>query len=106
MIHSHLLERTIRIAGLCSLDPVTLTGLAIGAIAGGVGGALSGGGAGGNTAPTTPTPPPDPTAAAPPVQQPVGSQKSGSGGGGTPSFIGSAAAPSQVGYGQKSLLGQ
>ena len=92
---------------LCMIDPITLTGLAL-AAAGTAAGVGLGGALAGNTpapAAATPAAPPAPSSAAPPVQQPVGSQKSG-GAGNTPSFIGSAAIPSQVGYGQKTLLGQ
>lgn len=104
MIHSLLLAQTVRIAGLaCSIDPITLTGLALAAGTAGIGaaGALSGGGAG--TAPT-PATPPAPAAAAPAQQSPTGAKAGGTSN--TPSFVGSAAVPSQVGYGQKSLLGQ
>lgn len=90
----------------CTVDPITLTGLALAGIgaAGGAGvAALASSGS--SSAPTSPTAPPAPSEAAPPVQQPIGSQKSG-GQSSTPSFVGSSAAPSQVGYGQKSLLGQ
>lgn len=99
-------EQTVqRRSGLCSLDPITLTGLALAGIGAAGGAAVASAASGGNTAATNPTAPPTPEEAAPPVQQPIGSQKSGSQGS-TPSFVGSSAAPSQVGYGQKSLLGQ
>lgn len=95
--------------GLCSIDPISLTGLVLAGAAGAAGtaaasGAFSGGGASSAAAPT-PAAPPAPAAAAPAQQQPTG-QRAGNAGANTPSFVGSAAVPSQVGYGQKSLLGQ
>lgn len=84
---------------LCSLDPVTLTALAVGAGAGGLASLFGG------SKPGSPQAPPTPAEAAPPVQQPTGSQKSGAPQS-TLSFVGSAAVPSQVGYGSKTLLGQ
>lgn len=103
------LEQTVqRRTGRCAVDPITLTGLALAGLgaAGGAGvAALASSGSSGSAATTAPAAPPTPSAAAPAVQQPTGSQKSG-GAGNTPSFIGSAATPSQVGYGQKTLLGQ
>lgn len=99
------LEQTVqRRSGLCTLDPITLTGLALAGIGAAGGAGVAALASSGSSAPA-PTAPPAPGEAAPPVQQPVGSQKSG-GQSSTPSFIGSSATPSQVGYGQKSLLGQ
>jgi hypothetical protein len=100
------IEQTVqRRTGRCCVDPITLTGLALAGIGAAGGAGVAALASGGSSAPTSPTAIPAPSSAAPPVQQPVGSQKS-SGAGNTPSFIGSSAAPSQVGYGQKSLLGQ
>lgn len=111
MIHSRWIEQTVRIVGCCSIDPVTLTGLALAGIgaAGGaaVGGALAAGTPGASNA--TPATPPTPEQAAPTVQQPIGTpagRSGGGGSGGTSSFVGSAAVPAQTGYGQKTLLGQ
>ena len=101
------LEQTVqRRTGLCTLDPITLTGLALAGLgaAGGAGIAALASSGSSSSAAATPTAPPAPTEAAPPVQQPIGSQKSGAQGS-TPSFVGSAAVPA-TGYGQKSLLGQ
>lgn len=111
MIHSSLFERTVRIAGLaCSLDPVTLSAIAIGAI-GAAGGAAVGSALTSNTPPPTAAqsatpeaPPPTPAAAAPPVNSPSGTKPKGQTN--SPSFIGSAPVPSQVGYGSHTLLGQ
>ena len=98
------IEQTVqRRSGLCSIDPISLTGLALAGL-GAAGGAGVAALASSSSSSATPAAPPAPTEAAPPVQQPVGSQKSGSQGS-TPSFVGSAAVPA-TGYGQKSLLGQ
>lgn len=106
MINSSLLQQTVRIAGLaCSVDPITLTGLALAGLAGGAATSAFTAPTAAASSATTPTQPPAPDAAAPPVRQPTGTQKSGAVGS-PQSFIGSAAAPSQVGYGQKTLLGQ
>lgn len=84
---------------LCSVDPITLTGLALaGAATAGVS-ALAGGSS--TPAPATMAAPASP---APPVQSPVGTaqpQRSN-----TPSFVGASSVPQQSGYGQKTLLGQ
>jgi hypothetical protein len=89
----------------CTIDPITLTGLAL-ATTGLAGGALAAKAFTDSPAvqAATPAAPPAPSEAAPPIQQPIGSQKSGAQGS-TPSFVGSAAVPA-TGYGQKSLLGQ
>ena len=93
-----------RRSGRCSVDPITLTGLAVAAI-GGFGASVAVSALTSSSAPAAnPAAPPAPGEAAPPVQQPIGSQKSGAQGS-TPSFVGSAAVPA-TGYGQKSLLGQ
>lgn len=88
---------------LCSVDPITLTGLALGAL-GGLGGGLATGalGGGGAPAPAAPTAPPAPQAAAPPQQAP---QAKGIPRAQQPTFIGAAATPPTQ-SGQKSLLGQ
>ncbi len=88
--------------GLCSVDPITLTGLAIGALGGLGAGAAAGAVGGGGASAPTPAAPPPPTAAAPPPQAPMAKTKPASG---TPSFIGAAATPPTQ-SGQKSLLGQ
>lgn len=82
---------------LCSIDPITLTGIALAA----GGGFAASKALGGGSAP----PPPDPTVPvqAPPQQAPTGSPKSPTGN--QPTFIGAAATP-PVQSGQKSLLGQ
>jgi hypothetical protein len=86
---------------ICSLDPVTLGGLAIGALAGG-GTALAanalGGGAG-----AAPTPAPQ-QATPPPQQQPTGAKPTPQSQAST--FLGAAATPQPVQSGQKTLLGQ
>lgn len=87
--------------GLCSLDPVTLTGIALGLGAGGIASSFAGGGSAPAAAPT----PAAPRAPAPAQQSPVG-QRSGGGQTNTPSFIGSSAAPEQRGLGSNTLLGQ
>lgn len=85
---------------LCSIDPITLTGLALG-LAGGIGGAAAGGafGGGGSQAPTPQAPPPQ----APPPSAPQGSKKSNMPS--QPSFVG-AAPTAPIQSGQKTLLGQ
>ncbi len=84
--------------GLCSIDPIILTGLALTAVGGGVASTL----AGGSSAPAAPTAP-APTAGAPPASNPMGQAKK------PPpeqqSFIGAAATPNTQ-SGQKTLLGQ
>ena len=87
--------------GLCSVDPITLTGLALA----GLGGFAASSAFSGSSAPAAPTPvtPPAPTTAAPPAQNPVGSAKPQQGS--QPSFFGAAATPNQSGGG-KTLLGQ
>ena len=92
--------------GLCSIDPITLTGLALGALAGGGAAALAGGGS--SPAPTaapsaTPAAPPTPTAAAPPPSTPMPKQPNPATS--QQSFFGAAATPNQS-SGQKTLLGQ
>lgn len=95
MIHTRLNEwHPDRL--LCSLDPITLTGLALaGAGAGAAAGALSKG--------SGPAPTPTIPQAAPPQQTPTG--KATPPAGNQPTFIGAAATP-PVQSGQKSLLGQ
>ena len=78
--------------GLCSIAPIDAAGQAISNFL-----------FGSSAAATAPAAPPAPSAI-PTEQQPTGTKSNT--GQGTPSFVGSAAAPSQVGYGQKSLLGQ
>lgn len=94
-----------RRSALCTVDPITLTGLALAGLgaAGGAGVAALAS-SGGSSAPTAPAAVPIPSEAAPAPSTPTSSKAGGTGN--TPSFIGSAAAPSQVGYGQKTLLGQ
>lgn len=87
--------------GLCSLDPISLT--AIGLAVGGIGAGATAFEASKSNPSGPPVAPPAPSAI-PTEQQPTGTKSNT--GQGTPSFVGSAAAPSQVGYGQKSLLGQ
>jgi hypothetical protein len=83
---------------LCSVDPVTLTTLAL---AGGVGaGAASM--AGGNT----PTAPMSAPATPGPQQNPIGTRGGQSASNQQPSFVGASSLPQQSGYGQKTLLGQ
>lgn len=82
--------------GLCSVDPISLTGLALA----GAGGLF----AGKELAPQAPPPPaapPAPAAAAPPAQQPGVKASAPSQ---QPTFLGGAAVPQQSGA--KSLLGQ
>ncbi len=93
--------------GLCSVDPITLTGLAIGALGGLGAGAASGaigGGSSGAAAAAPAAPSAAPAAApAPPAQAPLGNKNAPK-----PqqqSFIGAAATPPTQ-SGQKSLLGQ
>lgn len=81
---------------LCRIDPITLTGLALAAVGGGVASAIGGG-----SAPAAPTPAPLPSTPAPAQQpqtktQPVSQQ---------PTFLGAAATPPTQ-SGQKTLLGQ
>ena len=87
--------------GLCSIDPITLTGLALAGLAGGATAAIAGGG---SSAAPPPAAPPAPTASAPPASNPVGQAKPS-----TPpqqqSFIGAAATPNTQ-SGSKTLLGQ
>lgn len=91
---------------ICFIDPITLSGLALGALAGGVGGSLMGGGAQ-SPAPGAPQAPPTQAAAAPPIQQPQGTKPTPKGQQSPSTFIGSAMGASPpVQSGQKSLLGQ
>lgn len=87
-----------RAIGLCSVDPITLTGLALGGLAGVGAGAASGAFKGGGSAPA-PTPPP---AQAAPPQAPQSKALPQSQ---QPTFLGAAATPPTQ-SGQKSLLGQ
>lgn len=79
----------------CSIDPISLTGLALGAAGATAASSLLGG-----SAPTPQAPPQQ----APPPQAPIGNRQ---GQAATPqtSFIGSSAVP-QSNFGQKTLLGQ
>lgn len=89
-------------AGLCSIDPISLTGLALagaGAAAGGTAASLIGG-SGGGAAQPAPTPP---AAAPPPQATPTGQRQAPRPQQST--FIGAAATPPTQ-SGQKSLLGQ
>jgi hypothetical protein len=97
MIHTTLSECWAeRRLALCSVDPITLTGLALGGLAaGGAAASLAGGG----SAPQ-PTPPPSQPA---PQQSPQGTAKSLKPQ--QPTFIGAAATPPTQ-SGQKTLLGQ
>ena len=85
---------------LCAVDPITLTGLALGGLGATAASSLMGGG-GGTAPPSQPTPPP---AAAPPPSTPQGSAKAVKSQ--QPTFIGAAATPPNAGSGQKTLLGQ
>lgn len=83
---------------LCSLDPISLTGLALGGLFGAGASAFSGGGGGGGSAPTpTPAAPP-PAAPAQKTPQPKQQAQQSS-------FIGGVPAPPPS-TGQKTLLGQ
>lgn len=82
---------------LCSVDPLTLTGLALGGLAGAAGSSLAGGG---SSAPAPQAPPQQ----AAPAQTPVGSAKQNKPQQST--FIGAAATPPTASSGQKTLLGQ
>jgi hypothetical protein len=97
MIHTRLNECWAeRRLALCSVDPITLTGLALGGLgAAAAGSSLIGGG----SAPTPAAPP----APAPPAQSPQGSAKQTKPQ--QPTFIGAAATPPTQ-SGQKTLLGQ
>ena len=87
---------------ICSVDPITLTGLALAGLAGGAAAGLAGGGS--SAAPAaTPAAPPPPTAAAPPASNPLGQAKKPQAA--QQSFIGAAATPNTQ-SGQKTLLGQ
>jgi hypothetical protein len=95
MIHTRLNECWAeRRLARCSVDPITLTGLALAGAAGAAGSSLIGG--------STPTPTPPP-AAAPPPQAPQGSAKQTKPQ--QPTFLGAAATPPTQ-SGQKTLLGQ
>jgi hypothetical protein len=97
MIHTRLNEwHPDRL--LCSVDPITLTGLALSA-AGSLGGAAAAGAFSSKGSAPTPTIP----QAAPPQQNPTGKATTPTGN--QPTFIGAAATP-PVQSGQKSLLGQ
>lgn len=88
-------------AGLCSIDPISLTGLALAGAGAAAGGAASLiGGSGGGAAQPTPTPPAAPP---PPQANPTGQRTQSKPQQST--FIGAAATPPTQ-SGQKSLLGQ
>ena len=91
--HYHVLR------GVCSVDPITLTGLAIGAL-GAFGGAAAAGAFSSSPEPAAPMAPPP---SAPPQQQP---QQKPAAKPTQPTFIGAAATPAPSGSGQKTLLGQ
>lgn len=84
---------------ICSVDPITLTGLALAGLAGG--GAAAATGALGGSAPTPQVP--APAAPPPPAQSPQ--TKTTTPAGNQPTFIGAAATPPTQ-SGQKTLLGQ
>jgi hypothetical protein len=85
---------------ICNVDPITLTGLALGALAGGGAAALSGGGGGGSSVATPIAPAPQ--AAAPAQQQaPMRNNQRPQ----QQSFVGASSVPSSD-SGQKTLLGQ
>jgi len=88
-----------------ALDPISLAGLALGGIAGGL---MSGGGGGNTTTQMGPTPPAAPAPEAQtitPVQSPIGTKPLAKPQ--TSTFLGAAATPPPVQpTGQKSLLGQ
>lgn len=108
MIHTDLFRTHRAERWLCSVDPITLTGLAVSAIGGlagaAAGGAFSGSSPAAPTAQTTPAPAPAPTPqSAPPASSPMGARS-------TPrpqqqTFIGAAATPPTQ-SGQHTLLGQ
>lgn len=92
---------------ICHVDPITLTGIAIAALAGGGAAAATSGLFGGKGAsqsataqPAVAAPPPS----APPIQNPVGNKSSNKPQ--TPSFLGASSAPDQRAFGSKTLLGQ
>ena len=88
----------------CSIDPISLTGLAMGAI-GSLGGAAAGGLFGGGGGAQTPAAPAAPAATiAQPVQQPTGQKPTPKSQ--APSFLGAAATPQPTQSGSKTLLGQ
>ena len=90
--------------GHCSVDPISLTGLALGALAGG-GTALGASAlAGGGTQTPAAAPAAPPTTVAQPVNQPTGQAPAPKSQ--TPTFLSAAATPAPVQSGQKSLLGQ
>lgn len=82
---------------LCSVDPITLTGLALAAGGGLAASSALSSGSGAPAAPVIPQ-------AAPPQQNPTGTPNQ-TPAGNQPTFIGAAATP-PVQSGQKSLLGQ
>lgn len=81
---------------LCSVDPITLTGLALGGLIGGGAAALTGGG----SAPE----PKAPSAQAAPSQNPTTTRPKPVST--TPTFVGASATPDQRGFGSNTLLGQ
>lgn len=85
---------------LCSIDPVTITALAIGGLGAIAGGTAASAMSSGSQA-ATPTPPP--AQAAPQMQPATERPKPKSN---TPSFIGSSAVPDSRSFGSKTLLGQ
>jgi len=94
--------------GLCSVDPITLTGLALAGMAGTMAGTAMSSGSSASAAPlttplTTPAAPPAPGATAPPASSPMGQAKKPATQ--QQSFIGAAATPSTQ-SGSKTLLGQ
>ena len=86
---------------ICSVDPITLTGLALAAVGGATAATAA---SSGSSAPAPVTPSaPAPAAAAPPASNPLGQAKKPQAA--QQSFIGAAATPNTQ-SGQKTLLGQ
>lgn len=93
---------------LCGVDPISLTGLALGALGsiGGAaaGGAFSGGGSGSSSTTAPAAPAAAPTQLAQPVSQPQGTKPTPKSQ--APTFLGAAAVPQSGQSGTKTLLGQ
>jgi len=99
MIHTRLNVCSREPQLWCTVDPITLTGLALGAL-GAFGGAAAAGAFSGSSAPAAPQAPPATPAPqqTPAMNKPKPMQQ--------PSFVGAAAAPVAGASGQKTLLGQ
>lgn len=97
----NLSEFALRKLAPCSVDPITLAGLALGGLAGGAAGMMGGGGA---QTPAAPTAPPTQQQAAPPQSAPTGSKPAPKPQQST--FLGAAAVPQGSASGSKTLLGQ